>query len=362
MNPRLALLLLFPVLAISLQAAPTLFDSDDVLELRLIAPITELKKQRGNEPEWIDATLESAPNSESPTVYDIKVKARGNLRRQKDICAFPSFWLNFKKKQVDGTEFHDLDKVKVVAHCRGWKNSFDPYIHKEFLAYKTLNLITDKSFRVRLARIEYVDTTNNAKPSFHPAFLIEPVKNLEERLNVTHVEDRHILPTRYDPMDRCTAEIFQYFIGNTDFTFYSGIDECCHNAKAFQRADGSLFPVPYDFDLSGIVDTPYSGVDPAFDITNVTQRLYRGVEVSTEVMEETIRHYLDKRDEIYALWQDTELLPPGHQKKALRFIDQFYATLENERRVRLQIILKLRDIEILEDIVLESMQKAAKQN
>jgi len=47
-------------------------------------------------------------------------------------------------------------------------------------------------------------------------------------------------------------------IGNTDFSIYAQ-----HNVVLVQRPDKSIHPVPYDFDISGLVRPPYAAPDPA---------------------------------------------------------------------------------------------------
>ena len=85
-------------------------------------------------------------------------------------------------------------------------------------------------------------------------------------------------PARYDPAALVLLDVFQYFVGNTDWSAFAGPagEQCCHNVVPFARADGVLLPVPYDFDATGIVNAPYSLPDERLRIQRVRQRLYRG--------------------------------------------------------------------------------------
>ena len=74
------------------------------------------------------------------------------------------------------------------------------------------------------------------------------------------VEENRVSADQLDPMQSTLASLFMYLIGNTDFSLIQAQagEECCHNAKLIRDASGTYFPVPYDFDASGFVDTSYA--------------------------------------------------------------------------------------------------------
>ena len=330
------------LVSIPAQAVP-LFESDDPVEMRIVGPLHFLKAQRGDDPEWLTGTqVFVKDNDGTERALDVEIMARGNFRRQEKICPFPPYWVNFKKKQVDGTVFEGQDRIKVVSHCRENQNSFDAYIYREYLAYKTYNLLTDNSFRVRLARIDYEDTRSDYKKESQVAFLIEHTDSLEKRLRVKHIKDRFILPSLYDMEELCLAELFQYFVSNADFTFFASHEECCHNGKAFSFEDGSRghLPVPYDFDMSGIVNAPYANPSSGMmekGVNKVTHRYYLGVEVTDEILEKTIALYQSKKASIYDLWENFEPLDDKARAEALDFIDEFYEIIEVPQNVEKRI-------------------------
>ena len=332
----------FPLISVTAQEVP-LFDSDDPIEIRIVGPLHFLKAQRDDDPDWLtDTQVFVKDNDGTERALDVEIKARGNFRRQEKICPFPPYWLNFKKKQVERTVFEGQDRIKVVSHCRENQESFDAYIYREYLAYKTYNLLTDNSFRVRLARIDYEDTQSDYKKESQVAFLIEHTDSLEKRLGVKHIKDRFILPSLYDLEELCLAELFQYFVSNTDFTFFASQDECCHNGKAFSFEDGSRdhLPVPYDFDMSGIVNAPYANPSSGMmekGVKDVTQRYYLGVEVTDEILEKTIALYQSKKASIYDLWESFEPLDDKARAEALDFIDEFYEIIEVPQNVEKRI-------------------------
>ena len=339
------------------------FASEDPVEFRLEAPLESLKKQRGDEVEWLEGRLIYSTGTDVEASLTVKIEARGNFRRQRKICNFPPFWINFKKSEVEGTPFADLDKVKVVAHCfDGWKD-YERYMYVEYLAYKTYNLLTEWSFRTRLAKIEYVDTEGSNDSSTFGAFFIEHVDSLEERWGARQVKDRWISPSRYDHEVLCIAEMFQFLLGNTDFSYFASEDECCHNAKAFEvvsKSDGWV-PVPYDFDMSGLVNAPYAEVGPNIPVKSVRERLYRGIGVDHKVMEDTIKLYLRKKPEIYALWENTTIVDEKTRARSLKYIDGFYKVFRSQKKIAAQVTGKLRHPNTIEKLIAAGREKQAAQ-
>jgi len=96
---------IFHLVALTAQAVP-LFESDEPIEIRLVGPLHFLKAQRDDNPRWLTGTQVFVKDSDgTERALDVGIKARGNYRRGEHICPFPPYWLNFKKKQLDGTVF-----------------------------------------------------------------------------------------------------------------------------------------------------------------------------------------------------------------------------------------------------------------
>ena len=339
---RITALLAILQLSLSAQAVP-LFESEEPIEFRVAGPLDFMKSQRTGNPVWLRNTQVFVRGDDgAERALDVEIRARGNFRRQEDICPFPPYRLNFKKQQVLGTIFEGQDKIKVVSHCKEDDESFASYIHREYLAYKTYNLLTDKSFRVRLARIDYEDTQMDYQKESQVAFLIEHEDSVEDRLDVKTIEIQFVLPSLYDLEDLCVAELFQYFVGNTDYSFFASEDECCHNGKAFLFKDGSRghLPIPYDFDLSGMVNAPYAKPNPSMKskgVEKVTQRYHSGVAVPDEIWENTIALFQSKKAAIYELWENFEPLDELARAEALDYIDQFFAIIDDPQLVEEKI-------------------------
>jgi hypothetical protein len=342
---------LFLALATAAWTAPArqpLFESDEILSIRLEAPISTLLRQENEGEEWLPGSLHLKAADGKEQVFEMGVRVRGNFRRTSGSCSFPPFWINLKKSQVEGTVFENQDRLKVVAHCVE-KASYHRYVHREYLAYKTFNLITEAGFRVRLAEIEYFDTDGRRKPATHPAFLIEHEDGLADRLGGKVFEGKVVLPEFFDPAALVRANLFEFLIGNTDFSFEVGPDECCHNSKAIvvEHRNGGYLPVPYDFDLSGIVNAPYARPHSSFDIDDVTDRLYRGIQCPPEVMHEAVRLYQDRREAILNLWRNTNLLSERDRHNSVAFIEEFFEVLDSDKAFTREIGKKARSPEAL---------------
>jgi len=344
-----------PVMAGQAKPQP-LFDSEKPLSLRLVGPISDLQLQDGDDESWIPGKLYLLGESGvAEKEFEVGLNVRGNFRRMSDACNFPPFWLNLKKADVKGTVFANQDKLKVVVHCQKRKASYEKYVFKEYLVYKTYNLITDASFRVRLAKIEYVETSGwlKPKPTTHPAFLIEHHSSVAERLGGKEFEGQAALPTLFADEALIRAELFEFLIGNTDFSLFAGVDECCHNAKVIQikAGPGAFVPVPYDFDLSGIVNAPYAVTNPSLELDSVTERLFRGTACPPAVLDATIRHFLSKRDAILKLWGTTELLEEKERREAVAYLEEFFAIISNPAAVQKQIKSRMPSKERMDEFL-----------
>ncbi len=74
--------------------------------------------------------------------------------------------------------------MKLVAHCQN-DRSFEEYVQREYLIYKMYQHITPISFNVRLCRITYVDENKPKQQNIHYGFLIESIKDVAKRNDLT---------------------------------------------------------------------------------------------------------------------------------------------------------------------------------
>ena len=207
------------------------------------------------------------------------------------------------------------------------------------MAYRILNLLTDRSFQVRLLEVTYVDSEDRRPRMVRSAFLLEHENRMADRLDMQRL---NIFP---DAVGAIQADhlnltsIFQYLIGNTDFSPILGSEsECCHNYSMFGTDDGPLVAIPYDFDMSGFVNTPYAEPDEELGIDNVRQRLYQGFCENNRYVEASVAEFLQARDTLYALVADLQQLEPTVRKRLATYMDEFYETIGNSQGVEREIL------------------------
>jgi len=320
---------------IATQTVPGLFDAHDLLELTLKANFDTIFKDRGNDRTYHPATLTFLAEESSFVSLDIKIKTRGKTRLRTGNCDFPPLRLNFKKKQVEHTLFANQDKLKLVTHCRTQRQAYEQYLLQEYLAYRVYNLLTDMSFRVRLARITYQDSAGRREPVTRLAFLIEDQEAMVKRNGAISMEGKKAHQKWMDAEHMVLLAVYQYMIGNTDWSV-AGL----HNIKLIQQVSGIPSPiaVPYDFDYAGVVNAPYAIPAAELGMENVRERLYRGFCRPEVKWPPIFALFNQQREAIYALYQNQPLLDEKQIKSTLEYFDEFYKIINNPRKVKWEIL------------------------
>lgn len=318
--------------------AVPLFSSEEPIAVMIRAPFGEIFDERSKDDD-IDGTLAYADPSMGDVTLDVGIRTRGNFRHKSDICPFAPLRLAFSKKQTEGTVFEGSKKLKLVTHCRNGAARYTQSLLREHLAYRILNRLTDQSFRVRLLEITYVDSTDGKTVDSNYGFLIEHRNQLAKRigLDVNKAESAEI--DQLSPGHTNLVSLFQYLAGNTDFSPIRGPegDMCCHNHVLFGSERGNILSIPYDFDMSGIVDAAYAVPNARFGIRSVKTRLYRGRCVNNGEIEKSIAAFLAKRDDIYALVTEPDWFSKGSRRQTLRYLDEFYDTITKPSAVSSKI-------------------------
>ena len=315
-----------------------LFTSNEVLDVTIRAPFTTIMRERSKE-EDKSATLTYDDAVEESVTVELGIQARGRFRRQAQVCKWAPLRLNFKKSSLENTVFAGSDKMKLVTHCRNNSDRYTQALLAEHLAYRILNLVTDASFRVRLLRITYVDTDKDDREHVELGFLIEHKDQVARRIGLAVNEGSETSIDALDARHTNLGSVYQLLIGNTDFSPIRAApgEACCHNYVLFGAEKGRMLAIPYDFDMSGIVDAPHASPNPRFGLRNVQDRLYRGRCVNNEHVEASVQAFLDQKQAIYDLINTNELLQPGKRKGTLRFLNEFFTTIESPDRVRRQL-------------------------
>lgn len=311
-----------------------LFGTEESMNLRLVAPFTQIMRDR-SEQTYFDAMLSYTDASGAEHRIPLRIRTRGEFRRRKEICDFAPLRLNFRKGDVKGSEFAGQDKIKLVTHCRSGRGSYEQYVLKEYFAYRVLETLTEHSFNTRLISLTYVDTDMKNRERTKYAFLIEEKMHVGERLGWEEMKVSRIVASQLDPAQANLIAVFEYFIGNTDFSMVLGArdEPCCHNIVLYSTEPGVFLPVPYDFDLAGIVNTPYAAPNPKYKLDSVTERLYRGSCANNDLLQTTLARFRDNEEELRELLANLEGLSRYRKREVRRYIDKFYEDFEDEREL-----------------------------
>ena len=129
---------------------PALFSSHDLIEFTLETDYGRLRGDRTQDSEYRPAILRLSDDEGAERTIDIRVRTWGNFRLAN--CRFPPLRVNFPRTRMGGTVFDGQNGIKLVSHCRD-RDSDEQNVIEEYLVYRTFNLLTDESFRVRLARV-----------------------------------------------------------------------------------------------------------------------------------------------------------------------------------------------------------------
>jgi len=330
--------------ATTLSAAP-LFASHTPIEVTIEAPLTTLMKERPDE-EYLEGTFRLLNEDGTEQSFDLKIRARGNFRRLDATCDFTPIRLNFRKKQVKDTLFDGQDKLKLVTHCKSGVPYFEQLVLREYLAYRFLQVITDKSFSVRLLRINYIDSEGGESIT-KAGFVIEDNDDVAKRFGMQTVETGDITHDDIDPQYENRISVFQYMIGNTDYSMINGVPDkgCCHNSELMSATgEAPYIAVPYDFDFAGLVNAPYATVAPQFRLRSVRHRRYRGRCANNEYLPETIQHFMDNKDALYAIIDEVTWLESRSRNDATSFVDTFFKTISTPKKIASQFLGKCNDV------------------
>jgi hypothetical protein len=272
-------------------------------------------------------------------VKPVRVRARGNNR--KSVCSFPPLRLNISKTDIDNETLKNVKNIKIVTHCRNLKSN-NRFILKEYLTYKIYQVISPYSFKVRLARVTYIDTSRKNKETFAWAFLIEPEKMVAERLGLSSLKMDNLGFKHTEPEIINTVAMFNYMIGNADYSVAGR-----HNVKLLKSEDLSTplaIPVPYDFDYSGLVDTNYAQPGENLGIESVRERYFTGPCRTEVAYNATIEDLVAKKQAIFKQIEDFPYLDSKEKQIMIDYLDSFYKSASHKGFVQRNIISTCTEI------------------
>ena len=246
------------------------------------------------------------------------------------MCDFPPLLLNFRTRELVGTVLEGEDRLKLVTHCESG-GSYDQFLRLEYLSYRVWSLVSPTSLRARLVEADYFDTRRERGLGMRPGILLEDEQRFAERQGLTIFEGPAVERAKYDAESLALLDVFQYFLGNTDWSAIVGPSggECCHNVVPYVRPDGVMVPVPYDFDAAGLINAPHALPDERLPIRDVRQRLYRGTCRTADALAPIFARFQSERGAILALFGEQSGLEDKVAEGARRYVEAFYETLDD---------------------------------
>lgn len=299
-----------------------LFDTEEILQLVLSGDMRRPLSDKSQNPKFYPLTLSYQTNGNAEKFLPVEVKARGNFRRLLGNCTYAPLMLKFENNEATQSSiFAGQKELKLVMPCQG-----DEYVIREWLVYKLYNLLTPLSFKVRLVHIQLMQEGKIKKSESFYGFLLEDEKQLADRNGLAPLK-RNLNPRQTQTEGFQTLAVFQYLIGNTDWSV-----QYRQNIKLINEGGSQLpFAVAYDFDHAGIVNAPYALPAEGLKLNSVRDRRYRGycVENLNDFIP-TINHFKALKQEIYALYEGMPILDENYLNQTRLYLDDFYAILDNE--------------------------------
>jgi hypothetical protein len=305
-----------------------LFKSTDPVSFTLVADYKTVMKDRDTlSTKQYPGTLILRDSAGAEKKVPVLLRPRGHFRRASRNCDFMPLRLDFEKKDVKGTVFEGQDKFKLGTHCRA-SPEYEQYVLREYLAYKVHNLVSDRSFRARLAKVTYNDSVTGKTIGEHNALVFENEDDVARRMEGQVAELRGALFDDVDASQMDQVSVFEYFIGNTDWSLYA-----LHNIRIVRRLDGTLLPLAYDLDFSGLVNTRYATPAEQLQLRTVKDRLYRGPCRPIASFDAALAVYRQKQADILAVY-DFPGLDAGYARDAKAFLGDFFKMLQKPRDVK----------------------------
>jgi hypothetical protein len=262
----------------------------------------------------------------------VRLGSRGHFRLMSRNCDFVPLRLEFLRDKTSGTLFEGQTSLKLGTHCRT-DRAYDNYTLREYLAYRLFNLVTPLSFRARLGRASYVDAATKKNVATRYSIFIENDSEVARRFGGRIVELPRITFSDLDSPTLMRMMLFEYMIGNTDFSIWA-----LHNVVIVQDRARRLYPVPYDFDLSGFVHAPYATPDPRLGIRSVLDRLYRGPCGAVDEFENAVAAMRAKRADMVALVDSMADLEVDAKLEAKGYLESFFRSIEKPGSIKKQFV------------------------
>ena len=125
-----------------------MFDSDELLDIQLSADFHAIFKAKDKTQQY-PATLSYRWEGNDYSI-ELELELRGNFRLEN--CSIPGLRLLLEKQ-----------KTGLFAKQKKFK-MYREYLLQEYAIYRGYELLTEQSFKTRLAQVSYIDTSGKNEP------------------------------------------------------------------------------------------------------------------------------------------------------------------------------------------------------
>jgi hypothetical protein len=365
--------LLAPILLLAVPEAQ-LFTSAEPIELTLEAPLQQLfDKGVADDKFSVRGVLSyrDASTGSSVVVPDIDVSVRGHTSKRETECSFPKLKIKFDKAAPSRSIFGGLDGLRIGTHCgenpgeeRTPKfgrlaNEKSPL--REAFVYRLLDAAGVTTLKARPARISYVDKATQAAPLVRNAMLLEDDDDVMKRLAGTGeitIERFTSARDQFAPSETAALAFAQALIANFDWclrfhpedTYRCNARQPLWNVMAVARGGGRAVPVIADFDLAGVVVGRHNWFEKVYNAGFVPSRSSVEIEVISQVqhtrslfsraqLDETRRHFLERKSALYDVLATVRLDPRGREL-GQQHLDAFFKAIASDAAFYRPVVVK----------------------
>lgn len=274
--------------------------------------------------------------------FAILLSPRGHARRNKEACRFPPLRVEFTAKPDKASLFERQHRLKLTTYCRV-APTHQNNVLLEYAAYRMFNVLSPTGLRARLADVDYADVDGKTTIS-RLGFFVEDSDDAAKRNGLVDIETTaQVPPTQLDAASAARAALFEYMIGNLDWSMradHPGLN-CCHNFKLMAGAPNArsgLVPVPYDFDYSGFVNAPYALPPDGIPVSSVRERRYRGYCIHNPAALAMAAEFRAKRGDLMAALAAVPRLDEGKRRGASAYLDSFFQDIATDEDVTKRLL------------------------
>jgi len=135
--------------------------------------------------------------------------------------------------------------------------------------------------------------------------------------------------TDFDKDSLTTTMMLEYMLGNTDYSIWA-----LHNVVIVEDKKRRFLPVPYDFDLSGMVHAAYAAPDERLHQRSVTERLYRGPCRTVEEFNAAAEPFRAHEADMAAAIDSIRELSGVHKNEMRDYLESFFRRIATPQAIK----------------------------